>query len=81
MGLEGRPVSLCPAAAGPGPQKAPIIVDTVPVIAIRPYDQTPAPESEDEDVVGLCGCPTANGAGFRLADGPSSLPGRQPLCV
>lgn len=43
----GKPVSVCPVAAGPGPQKVPIIVDLVIVIAIGPCCQAPAPESED----------------------------------
>ena len=36
-----------PVAAELGPQNVPVIVGTVPVAAIRPSGQTPAPESED----------------------------------
>lgn len=45
MGLQGK--SVCPATAGPGPQKTPIIADTFITIATGPRCQTPAPESKD----------------------------------
>lgn len=47
VSLEGGLLPVGPVAAELGPQKAPIIIGTVPVAAIRPYGQTPAPESED----------------------------------
>lgn len=47
VSLEGGLLPVGPVAAELGPQKALIIIGTVPVAAIRPYGQTPAPESED----------------------------------
>lgn len=55
MDLKGKPVSVYPVAAGPGQQKASMIVDSAIVFAIRLRCQTPAPETANP--VGLCECP------------------------
>lgn len=84
MGLEGKSVSAYPVAAEPGPQVAPIIVDSVIVISIGPYRQTPAPEGEDVVTMpaplGTVRDATTNRADWNLAGSPSQ-PGYQPQCV
>ena len=84
VGLEDKPVSVCPLASEPGPQKAPIIVDPVIVIAIGQRRQTIAPESADAVTLpaplGFVNGASTNGAGCSLTDSPSE-PGCQPQCA
>lgn len=85
MGLEGKPTSVCPVTARPSPQKAPIIMDTVIVLAIGPCCQPPAPESKDVVTLptpsGFVNAPNSKQGRVKPLKQSRSQPGHRPQCV